>query len=290
MDKNTVVINEYYHLVFKPQWDYFTGDYKIIGYSSPDVVMELDNKNTIKKTYFKDLGLSDDDYNQNISQDSLVYIAVQVTSKDPIEENPVSKRVFLPAPLILFSNSYKYIGARRFDFSVSTSEKLFDNKMAEDEWLKEKNLEIKDAINNLDDFSSDTVSVTGKGIDVLTTKTIIDELTEKRELNKSKKLVILKQNRDNLEATQRNLEVKAQAAEAQESKYKQKSSELVEAISKANEAYETNNSQKDRLDATRLIMIEMLRKIISGEKTIDTSTSAEDQFDAMYEEASQSIG
>ena len=109
MDKNTVVINEYYHLVFKPQWDYFTGDYKIIGYSSPDVVMELDNKNTIKKTYFKDLGLSDDDYNQNISQDSLVYIAVQVTSKDPIEENPVSKRVFLPAPLILFSNSYKYI-------------------------------------------------------------------------------------------------------------------------------------------------------------------------------------
>ena len=48
MDKNTVVINEYYHLVFKPQWDYFTGDYKIIGYSSPDVVMELDNKNTIK--------------------------------------------------------------------------------------------------------------------------------------------------------------------------------------------------------------------------------------------------
>ena len=55
-----------------------------------------DNKNTIKKTYFKDLGLSDDDYNQNISQDSLVYIAVQVTSKYPIEENPVSKRVFLP--------------------------------------------------------------------------------------------------------------------------------------------------------------------------------------------------
>jgi ATP-binding cassette subfamily F protein uup len=119
---------------------------------------------------------------------------------------------------------------------------------------------------------------------------VIDELTEKRELIKSKKLVILKQNRDNLEASQRNLEVKAQAAEVQEATYKQRSSELAEAISKANEAYETNNSQKDRLAATRLIMIEMLRRIISGERTIDTSTSAEDQFDAMYEEASQSIG
>ncbi len=290
MDKNSVLVNEYYHLVFKPSWDSFTGDYKIIGYSSPDVVMELDGENTIKKTYFKDLGLSDNDYNQNISQDSLVYIAVQVTSKDPIEENPVSKRVFLPAPLILFGYSYKYIGARRFDFSISTSEKLFDTQILEDTWLKNKNLEIKEAINNLDDFSSDSVFVTGKGIDILTTKTAVDELTEKREANKSKKLIIIKQNRDNLEASQRNLEVKAQAAESQEAIYKQRTSELVEAIAKANDAYETNNSQKDRLEMTKLIMIEMLRRIISGEKTIDTSTSAEDQFDAMYEEASKLVG
>lgn len=290
MDKNSVLVNEYYHIVFKAEWSSFTGDYKIIGYSSPDVVIELDAEKSIKKTYFKELGYTDDDYNRHMSQDSLIYVAVQVTSKDPIEENPPSKRVFLPAPLIEFENSYKYISARRFDFSISTGEKLFNNMIEEDEWLSKKNVEIQEAINELDDFSSDSVFVTGKGIDVLSTKTIIDELTEKRELIKSKKLLILKQNRDNLEASQRNLEIKAQAAEVREATYKQRSTELTEAITKANEAYETNNSQKDRLAATRLIMIEMLRKIISGEKTIDTSTSAEDQFDAMYEEASHSIG
>ena len=290
MDKNTVLVNEYYHLVFKPSWNSFTGDYKIIGYSSPDIVIELDGENSIKKTYFKDLGLNDDDYNQNISQDSLVYIAVQVTSKDPIEENPVSKRVFLPAPLILFNYSYKYIGARRFDFSISTGEKLFDTKILEDNWLKNKNLEIKDVITDIDDFSSDSVSVVGKGVDVLTTKNVIDELTKKREENKSKKLIIIKQNRDNLEASKRNLEIKVQAAEAQKVIYKQRTSELVESIAKANDAYETNNTQKNRLEMTKLIMIEMLRRIISGESTIDTSISAKDQFDAMYEEASKIVG
>lgn len=290
MDKNTVFVNEYYHLVFKSGWSSFTGDYKIIGYSSPDVVIELDAEKSIKKTYFKDLGYSDDDYNQNMSQDSLIYVAVQVTSRDPIEENPPSKRVFLPAPLIEFENSYKYIDARRFEFSVYTGEKLFANKIEEDEWLSKKNIEIQEAVNNLEDFSSDAVSVEGKGVDILTTKTVINDLTEKRELIKSKKLLILKQSRDNLEASQRNLEIKVQAAETQKATYNQRSTELAEAITKANEAYETNNSQKDRLAATRLIMIEMLRKIISGEKTIDTSTSAEDQFDAMYEEASHSIG
>ena len=95
----------------------------------------------------------------------MVYLCEEVESNEPLSVKEGT--IYIPKDLIDAERSFKYIHGKRLSFIVSVSEREFKTDAELEEFESEKCLDIKHAVESVDDFSGDTVSVVADAIDTI---------------------------------------------------------------------------------------------------------------------------
>lgn len=265
MNSSSVEVGKHYHIVFNGVWNTdFTGDYVVIGYAAPDTVTLIDKSTSIFKIYFNDLGLTREKYDLYIKSSSIVYIANKITSKSPIEVND-KEQVYLPAPLIDFAKSYEFLQGTKFDFTIHTGSKYFENILDKQAFESKTKSDVKDAIERMDDYSGENISVEISDSEVLTTKEEQDVISEARTRAMNNRNASRQQYQTNIEAAERNLFEMMNETKIEKDKYTTLATTLKNKINEVEALRVSNLSESTILNNVKKIMIQQLTLIISGE-------------------------
>jgi hypothetical protein len=184
-----------YHVELQSKWGK-NYNVKVEGTTIPEGVQKLSTKTDLKKEFFDDYGLSISNYLLLMPANATVYFCRPIISFDPFEiDTQDSNRVFIPETLIDFVKTYVYVLAKRYVFEVSSGIKRYKNILAEDQYFKDTRVKISNKLKTIDDFITDNISTEIKGIDILTTNTILDEIDreKKKVLDQYKAFSIQKQ-------------------------------------------------------------------------------------------------
>lgn len=171
MTKSDVIIGNYYYFKFLNTWSSdFSGSYKVTGFVSPDIVDSLNSSNNLFKIFFDNYGLDSDSYNGYIDRNTTVFIATRLVTTDPIEESTEDTMIYIPCTLVDFSNSYAYLKANRFIYSITSSPRILDTELKINNFKTESKKIIRDAIKTTSEFVADDLS-----FDITETKTLVTQ-------------------------------------------------------------------------------------------------------------------
>lgn len=289
MNASGVELNKSYNIKFLGSWSQFDGDYTFIGYSDPATVKILEPTADIFKTFFEDLGLDQSSYDMYVKPTTLVYIAYKLTSRDPVETDEETK-FYIPSSLIDFSSSYGFVVGNRLSISVTSGVKVFNSSVDLDKFLTKTTNEIKSTIEKLDDYAGETISVSMRTSEALTTQSEVDLITKTREANVINKNKARQQYQLNIEASERNLYEKLQETQKSKERYDRLAIELSNKINQTEAMRVSNETEANTLNSVKNIMISMLSKLISGEIVISSlGETGAIAFDNLYSQAKESL-
>lgn len=262
MNKNDVKIGNYYHLKFSDEWaSDFDGNYKINGYSSPDVVVSLANGQSLFSLMFDPYGLDSEKYYSFIDDSTLIFIASKLVTTDPIEEEDNST-VYIPATILVYNECYEYVKADRISYNFISSPRIFDSDLAKNEFETESKNIIKKAVLGTNEFRIDNIAVSISDMEVLTTQSKYNKYLSKKDEENNKTLTALIQDKRNKEASERKLYMSTIEMDESKTLYTKRYNELTSKIDEANKIVQTNVEQKNILNNIKTYIIEVIADIL----------------------------
>lgn len=275
---SSLLVQSYYHIVLGIDWASKSYDVQVVGIVSPNTVSTLDSSANIKKTFFTDYNLSISRYLMLVTDSTLVYACRYIKSYDPIKIDE-SQYVFIPESIIDTPSTYKYVEAKRYNFLAYTGAKAFNSVIAENSFCNLSLKNIRNAVNNIDEFLSDTVSVDVNSVKILTTKSELSDLETSRAKLKAAKDTAALQYKYNLEQSERSLYTKYKEAETTKSDYETAKTALLKQIGDITQqqaSIASENEILNKIKSTYTTIIQQLRAKYpdDGLKT----------FDELYEE------
>lgn len=280
MTKSDVTIGNYYYFKFLNTWsDDFSGSYKVTGFVSPDIVESLDSSNNLFKIFFDDYGLDSDKYDGYIDRNTLVFVATRLVTTDPIEESTEDTNVYIPYTLVDFSNSYSYLKANRFTYSITSSPRVLDTELEINNFKTSTKQIIRDAIKGTEEFVVDDLSFEISESDALVTQSDYNTFEENREKVYTDKENALIQNNTNRETAERRLYTSTVEMQSAYKKYVKQLETLTSAIENANSIASQNDVIKTTLENVKAKIIDILAYVMTINPTAFDSVSG---LDANY--------
>ena len=272
-------VQSYYHIKLANPWLDKEYNVRITGIANINTLTELDPTANIKKEFFNNYNIPISKYLLLITNSTLIYVCQSIKEYDPVVIDEDNK-VFIPETLIDYSETFEYIEAKRYDFDVSTGVKSFNSILDENDFLESATELIRKSVNNIDHFVADSLSVRVHTTDVLTTQDKLDDIETERSRIVDNKNMALKQNKDNIEAKERNLYRKTKEAERSYKKYEDAREQIVSQMNSINALQALNEQENFNLTKIKNNMIEIINKIRDGEYSPESFPT----FDELYDE------
>lgn len=266
MTKNDVVIGNYYYFKFLNTWSSdFSGSYKVTGFVSPDIVDSLNSSNNLFKIFFEDYGLDSDSYDGYIDKNTLVFVATRLVTTDPIEESTEDATVYIPYTLVDFSNSYAYLKANRFIYSITSSPRILDTELKINNFKTESKKIIRDAIKSTSEFVVDDLSFEINETEALVTQSEYDNFEENREKIYNDQQNALIQSNVNRETAERRLYTTTAEMNSAYKKYVDQLNNITKQLENIQAVADAN----DRINTTLNNVVAKIKDILAYVMTIN---------------------
>jgi len=265
-------------------WKNTKFDVQVVGIVNPSTIAELDPSYSLKKEYFTAYNLGVATYAKYINTSTLVYVVKPIKSYDPkaIDEE---KRYYIPETLIDFTRSYAYISARRYNFVANTGIKHYPNVLDEEAFFKVARKSVSKVVGALSPFIADNVSTDVTYVDVLTTQSVLDGISELSEKLISLQEQATKQAKDNTEESERNLYIQRQKAISSQETYLAAQTELLAQLNVV-KAQETENTKLNAtLNSIKATIVEIVSLIRAGTYSVDNFPT----FEELWAQAEENL-
>jgi len=273
--------SKYYHIKLYDPWNLEYDGY-IVGTVNKTTISTIDNFD-IRSTYFTDYNLGLATYLSTVTDTTPIYIINLIENKSPV--NVGEENIYIPETLIDFNKTYQYLIGSIPSYNITINPKYFKSTLQENNYSKLSNNAIVKALNSVEPFVADTISVAYSSTSALITQDILDKYNrdtkEQLEYIKLAKL----QTRTNDETRLSELYLKKEEFERAKVDYENKVDEYNVLIGEIAIAQVEINRENQILSGIRNVMIEIIDQI----KTEQISVTDFPSFYEIYESVKQSM-